>query len=573
VSLKRGPAVLHPSPARALPWAAVLLLGLVLASWGNRWGAPSIWHPDEVTQSALDMARDRTANPHTYFYGALPRMAVIGGVIIPTRLYARVFDPRPAGTPEQLAAWQDRQTARVVQGARFLTAVYHVALVAFIGTIGWLLFGEAVGLLAALFLSMAGLAVVIAHFATVDVGATMWYWAASLCALLYWLRRAGAGAFYAASLLGGIAAGVKIDRGIVVLVLATSWLLRADRSWRTLLVGLAVVAPVGYVLANPALLTAPFEYVDGFTRDLFYNAMRGAEAGGYRFIGATALHGLGVPLAALAGLAAAYAVVRLWQQHRRDALVWLLVTFVPYFIIIGRGRVYEWYVPFFFPPLMVLAAYGCVELGRQLGRLPRLVLAGVVAAVAIAALTRTVGLLRYFTEDPRAAAETWITEHVPAGDTVNVIGSKLRFPYGRYTVHTLPNLAGCANHLTGRQRLLASSTYRGVRTGIRSLELWSARHLGTTARAEPYRAWFDYFADACAQHEQGMAGGAPADSLHANYVAVVGNAAVGELRAWWGIDSTYVPAAQFVSPMAHRSPPTEFVGVPVTIFRRVAGGA
>jgi hypothetical protein len=571
VSLERRSVV--PHPARALPWAAVLLLSLVLASWGNRWGAPSIWHPDEITQSALTMARDRTVNPHTFFYGALPRMAVIGGVIVPTRLYARAFDPRPDGPPELLAAWQDRQTARVVQGARFLTAVYHVALVAIVGAVGWLLFGEAVGLLAALFLSMAGLAVVIAHFATVDVGATMWYWAACLCALIYWLRRAGAGAFYAASLLAGLAAGVKADRGIVVLVLVTSWLLRTDRSWRTILVGLAIVVPVGYVLANPALLTAPFEYLDGFSRDLFYNAMRGAEAGGYGFIGMTALHGLGIPLGVLAGLAAAYGLVRLWQQRRRDTLVWLLVTFVPYFVIIGRGTVFEWYVPFFFPPVLVLAAYGCVELARQLGRLPRRVLAVVVAGVAIATLTRTVGLLRYFTGDARAAAETWIAEHVPAGDTVTVIGSKLWFPYGRYTVRTLPNLAGCASHLIGRDRLLASSTYREVQTGIRNLELWSARHLGTTARAEPYRAWFDHLADACARHGPGVAGLTPADSPHAHYVAVVDDAASGELKARWGIDSSYVPAARFAPSVTNRRPPTEFVGVPVTIYRRVRGGA
>ncbi|HEU4648225.1 MAG TPA: hypothetical protein VFS33_04135 [Gemmatimonadales bacterium] len=561
MSLTQGRAVSHPVPARVLPWVAVLLLGFVLASWGNRWGAPSIWHPDEITQSALDMARERTANPHAFFYGALPRMAVIGGIIVPVRVYARVFDPRPAGSPEQLAAWQDRQTARVVQGARFLSALYHVGLVAIVGAVGWLLFGEAVGLLAALFLSMAGLAIVFAHFATVDAGATMWYWAACLCALIYWLRRGGAGAFYAACFLAGIATGVKVDRGIVVLVLVTSWLLRADRSWRVLLLGLGLAAPAGYVLANPALVTSPFEYLDGFTRDLFYNALRGAEAGGYAFIGVTGLHGLGVPLAVLAGLTAAYGVVELWRQRRRDALIWLLSTVLPYFVVIGRGRVYEWYIPFFFPPLLLLAGYGCVELARRLGRVPRLVLATVIAGIAVATLARTVGLLRYFTEDPRVAAESWIAAHVPAGDTVTTIGTKLRFPYGRYTVRTLPNLAGCANHLTGRERLLASSTYQGVQAGIRRVEDWSAAHLGTTARAEPYRAWFDHLAVACAEH-------APV-AIHANYVAVLGEAASGALKTHWGLDSGYAPAAQIGPLVLGDYRPTEFVGAPVTIYRRM----
>jgi len=107
--------------------------------------------------------------------------------------------------------------------------------------------------------------------------------------------------------------------------------------------------------------------------------------------------------------------------------------------------------------------------------------------------------------------------------------------------------------------------------GIRNLELWSARHLGSTARAESYRAWFDHFAAACAQHGQRTAVGAPADSLRANYVAVVGEAAARELKARWGLESGYVPAARFAPPMPDRQPPTEFVGVPVTILRRVGG--
>jgi hypothetical protein len=284
----------------------------------------------------------------------------------------------------------------------------------------------------------------------------------------------------------------------------------------------------------------------------------------------TAVRGLGVPLFALATIAAVYAIVRLWTSGRRDAVIWMLSTFAPYVVIIGRGRVFEWYLPFLFPPLLLLAAYGCVDAVTRASRVPRRAILASIAAVIAATLWHTVGMLRYFTEDPRDAAEAWIAEHVPAGSTVAVVGSELALPDGRYRLRTLPNVAGCVNHMVGRDRLMASAPYRAVRDGILRLERWSAEHLRTRARPEPYRAWFDYLAETCVQRSRALAGVATADSGWPEFVVAVGAVPSPPLEAQGGPDSSYARVARFEPPEPGREPPIEFVGTPVTVFRRSA---
>ena len=121
---------------------------------------------------AVSMVNDRTVNPHAFEYGALQRLLVAGGVVIPVRLYDRLFDPKPQHDRKAMLAWKTRQDTRIVRGARTVTAFFFAVLVASTAVVGLLLFDRVTGLLAALLLAITPLMVVLAHFATVDLTAT-----------------------------------------------------------------------------------------------------------------------------------------------------------------------------------------------------------------------------------------------------------------------------------------------------------------------------------------------------------------------------------------------------------------
>jgi hypothetical protein len=65
---------------------------------------------------------------------------------------------------------------------------------------------------------------------------------------------------------------------------------------------------------------------------------------------------------------------------------------------------------------------------------------------------------------------------------------------------------------------------------------------------------------------------AAADSAVPDYVVVVGAVQAREFQAQGGPDSSYVRVMQFEPPAPDHAPPIEFVGMPVTVFRRTAGG-
>src|SRR5262249_32696055 len=101
------------------------LIGFSLPVYGHGLGLPEGLHPDEVTRSAERMVEARSIDPGRYAYGALPRFLVIGGAIVPARLYSRAFDPQPSSS-DRLAqlVWRARTEARIVRGARVVTACF-----------------------------------------------------------------------------------------------------------------------------------------------------------------------------------------------------------------------------------------------------------------------------------------------------------------------------------------------------------------------------------------------------------------------------------------------------------------
>ena len=108
----------------------ILLFSLVLNLWGNRWGAPTAWHPDEVIGSSIAMVSNRTLNPHHFAYGSLQYYVVAVGVIMPVIVYERTFDPDPVTLePQARNQWKERQRARMIQMARAVSPLMSTLVV------------------------------------------------------------------------------------------------------------------------------------------------------------------------------------------------------------------------------------------------------------------------------------------------------------------------------------------------------------------------------------------------------------------------------------------------------------
>jgi len=486
----------HPLTGyRFLP--LILILSLALNIWGNRWGAPNFWHPDEVTSWTISMVENRTLNPHYFPYGGMHYYVVAVGAFIPVKLYEKSFDPSPSQNDTRLfTQWYDRHQGRIIQMARTLSALMATVVVWFTFMMGTILFDKRVGYLSALLLAVSMSFVGIAHFATVDTPANLWYWLSCLFALLIWKR--GDQLWYVlAAISAGFAIGTKIDRVIILIPLVLSHCLHGEGLRYRKVLLFVVLVPAGYLVANPVVFLSLFEFLDGFTRELFFNTFREDPSEGpsyLRMLGHTKA-GLGLPLCVTALSGLAYGLWNLAQGKNTARIIWLLATFVPYYILFSLNFSMPWYVVFIFPPLMIFAAYGCVGVMDAVPERKRFAIKAMVSVIVGYSFLNSMGLVLQFSYDARYQAADWIEQHVPADATIEMT------PWGpvvrkeRYRViEQYPVEEGWSDSWIGRavHELESDPTYQRLRSGILSLEKWAGQALGLPVREQGFMGWFDW---------------------------------------------------------------------------------
>ena len=555
-------AELRVSNRRALllALAAVVLLSLGLDLWGNRWGAPARWHADEVYGIAERMVDARSIDPGYYNYGELHYYTIALFAVAPVRLYERSFDRRPAerGTMAD-SAWARRNKVPIMQMARAVSAIYASLLVALTCWLGSLALGLEAGLLGAALLAVNPYLVTIGHFATVDAAADFWYWGA--CTISFRHMKGGEQQWLlVAALLGGLAMGVKADRVVVVAPLLTAFAFARPRVQFRVLVIAALLVPVGFLIANLSIITAPFRYLDGFTRDLWFNALRSPQENPYLKLFGHLREGLGWPVIAFLVVGGSYGAFRLWRKGERLTVVWFAMTFFPYVLLLGTNNS-PWYVPMLFPPLFLLAAFGYVEWRSSLA--PAFARAGwIVAAIVFAcSLYEAVIAVARFRNDARDAAGQWIVEHVPAGSSILVAGRGPALPLGRYQLRQPTRMELCPIAVEPRARLERSARYQAFRDRLLGLEHWLAARLGIPQR-KPYHAWFDWYLEQCAAPSGGDA--------DPDFVVVVAGARVKDLSGV-ELQLRYRIAKHFEYLQSGSSGPyMDFVNPPVDIYARDA---
>jgi hypothetical protein len=542
----------------------IILASLCLNLAGNSWGTPDRWHPDEMDSVAAGMVAQKTLNPHFFPYGGLHYYVLALTSAVPVGAYNYFFDPKPAtDDARHLDAWRERKDTRVRILARATSAVLAALTVLVTYVIASLLFSTATGLLAATFLALSTYFVLIAHFATVDSAANLWYWLACLLALLGW-KRDSTPWFAAAAFTIGLACGTKIDRLLAVVPWLVALLFRQGLRPRLSVaraVSCAALIPLGFVVANPTLLFSFFEFVDGTSRDLLFNALRGNGTTAFVPMLSNIANGMSWPLFAIAAMAILYLAYEAIRGNGRREYLWLLSCLLPMYLLFGSRFSLPWYCVFFYPGLAVAGAEGAVMLMRSQRRAVRFVAVGVMLAAIGWSLLRSIGVVEQFTGDSRYAAARWIEANVPHGAVIEVSRRGPPLAADHYAVYRDPIPQDYyADAEEWRQHLQDSSVYRGIQASLGAIARWT----GST-HAPTYSAWFERVRKPKVGAESPPP--APAAPDYRVVVDYIDEALLGALQA---TDSGY----QLVTEIRYRNSlgmdvPFPFVNPTIHVFRHV----
>lgn len=314
---------------------------------------------------------------------------------------------------------------------RVVTAALGTLTVGLVYLLGVRLYGRAVGLAASFFLAVNLQHVVDSHFATADVPMTVLAVAALLATVWYW-ERGGDGAALLAGVLGGLAASAKYNGALVGAAFPVALYLRARAPERPRWAGLRRAALIwfggallGFLAGTPFAALAPGEFAHGLFGEV--RAIRTTQFGNegdLPGLGFHLLHSLpqamGLPLLLCAGVGLGIA---LWRHAPADLL--LLAFPLPYLAIIGTwASRFERYAVPLLPVAGLLAAVGLAALTSRVLPRPWAARRGLVcatAAVAVAGLPLA-HVLRYEVllarADSREVAARWMEGNLEDGSRV-----------------------------------------------------------------------------------------------------------------------------------------------------------
>ena len=425
---------------QVIGWGVLLLLvafGLRIA--GIDYGQPVA---PERDGGAPFLNAQVPIHPDEYFYVSIPLQMHLQGRLNPQfyenpslLIYANYLTYALGDNVSAIAQldWQSRSLRELAPFPLYVIGrVYSVlgGLLAVAGTVAAarLLAGRWAALTAGLVAAFSLPLIQHAHYTTTTSLATG-FGAVSLWAALAALRTEGRHRwlYVLAAIMGGLAAGSRYNAAAYALPVFVAGLLLL---WRQvpgarLSVGLGWAAlPLTFLLTTPGILFDFSEFWRQFT--FIYSRYSFGEAVGffealyyeYRYI---ILFGLGIPgaLAAVIGLGALASDRRRWAD---SAL--LLAFIVPYSIVVLDTPVPEisdQLTVVALPPWIVLAGAGLVALtGRLRWRYARgILLVGTLVMPVMLGLT---AVTLFTTMDTRYEAQRWISDHVPGGTRIFLLG-------------------------------------------------------------------------------------------------------------------------------------------------------
>lgn len=419
---------------------AITLLGLLLRLWGIGWSLPdarhplATYHPDEL----INLSAARLADiPHGQFdigfynYGAFYFYLVSLAQTI-GRGYGLIPPMQQNVGAISLSAAGARETAALFLCGRLVTALMGTITIPVLFLLGNRLYCRRTGLLAALLYAIAPLAVVHAHFLTVDVPSTLFVtlallWSARLLERQTWAEYAWAAVWT------GLAAATKYNTGLVLIAPITAHFLnlppgacRKHRNAQILV--LILVTALTFLIACPGPvlnLNAFWDGIPGYPGsgvryELFEHSRTGhgllftnTGPGWWYHLIVSLPCGLGIPLLllSLAGIGVALA-------RRRQGDLVLLAFLLLYYLATGFSAVrFARYMLPLFPVFCLLAARVAFEPIRE--KLYRVALqTAVILTFALTSFMTLALVSQMAGSDPRDRAADAMDKTLPPGASV-----------------------------------------------------------------------------------------------------------------------------------------------------------
>ena len=420
-----------------LPLAAILALAFALRVWGIGFGLPDVAaRPDEsaLVGLALGFLQGHFWPPFFDYPRLMPYvLAALFGVYALVGQAIGWFD----SSAHFLATWREYWPPLFLIG-RYVSATAGTLTVLVLYRFGSELFGRAVGLVTAFFLSVAFLHVRDSHYATTDALLTFLCWTA----LLWLVRAARSGdrrTLLVGTVISALALSTKYSAVPICLSLAVVlllWRARGRATTGALLADTLRYAAVGaavFLVLNPYVLFdhERFRHAMEMLSDSYSTGMPTAEplGSGWVYQLTTSLrYGVGWPLLAAAAVGTLVAA-----RRQGPALAVVAAFVVPYYALAGESRLlFVRYVMPLVPFVCLAAAVATAAVAPAVARFRPGLASGLTALLALAIATptiaSTVGFDRLLARrDSRSIAAAWVLSNVQPGASIAQSGSE----YGR----------------------------------------------------------------------------------------------------------------------------------------------
>jgi len=427
----------------------ILVVAAVVRFWGIGFGLPFVLaRPDELLIVATVLGFfTTTLNPHFFDYPAL-YLYILFALLAVYYLWSRIVG-WSTGVAHFAGGTHGHWPMFYLIG-RGASAAFGTVTVLWVYRIGRALFGQSIGIAAAIFLSLAFLHVRDSHYATTDVTMTLFVMCAILSVVQLDQDRRARHAWTAA-IFAGLATGTKYNAALLAIPMTIVELLFAwappspeasadkRRPWRrfvreTYLPLMALVMVATFLATSPYLLLDYQKALQDFRalQESMSVGMTPPELLGpgwiyhFRF---SLVHGLGLPLfvASLVGIG-----VAAWQSPRAALILGAFPA--AYYVVAGASaNVFVRYMIPVVPFLCIFAAVAVDAVSRAAARATG-VYQGIIGAAMVAAIIAPSAwsVVQFDSilarEDSRNIAAKWVMDNVPFGSSVYTTGNMYGFP-------------------------------------------------------------------------------------------------------------------------------------------------
>ncbi len=488
----------------------ILFCSLLLNTWGIDWGLSWNtdgwgWHPDEVTPVSSRMLDQRSLNPHSFAYGPLHYYEVMFFAVIPAKIVTRVLksisgnhegardsSDQQANSFASTADWQWWWSRGPLFLSRVLSGLFGTGTVLLVYLLAMKLFDRKAALISALLLAVSMVFVVYAHHATVAMSSTFWFTLSCLMSVYVW--SSGGRRWSALSgLTAGLAAAVKYVGGVAIVPLLLAHVFSAKRTRSYLFLALLMVV-VGFLLGFPVVLYSFSEFLDGASKELFFNAARPPdEARGFWALVVLLKDALGLPLflVSICGLLYSLKLLTAEGERAKGLLLWSML--LPYCLLIGsHDAIYLWYTLPILPFLSILNGKMFGDLLTSEVKGLRTASWALLGAAASSSLLYTIGADLQFVKDSRHMAAEWIAQNVPSRSQIEVPCCGIPIPRNGYSVVVRPiNWAESAwlrATIEGRDKSQGYVFIQKLASGAEQI----GGKLGLSRDRKPYVAWYEF---------------------------------------------------------------------------------